>query len=519
MFSFVHKHVELADAVNKFFSSSSSTTKNHLVCVNYVPVTTFSGNSKVYSMLSKQGNSSLILSLKKSYSSRPEDPGFFRSKILGLDALQSTIIDIRSQMSAGHLGDRGITLTDMLETVSQALEDLLEITDSPAALSTEFSDLKAGIETVFSEMSKSSISDTTALLQRYLNDLLSWITKIRGIPEGITDLFAFVEKSFSSPPSVISFIEELSAINILTEDFRNLQDDMTSVGAAARLTKERIAYDQHMLHANYELLSVFVSKLSRDRYDVPMQETYRRLKEYVPIAMKFWHIYNPLLDSHPVFHRRIWDTLAEKFNIIKTAEVVTNLCGANGHKMDVEDVTYSSSDVTTEYIGHIYYGMCSDFNSIFKDERTVPEVNQLLVYRVSPKQERWMPNTIVYTPFLAEAVVLKMLETAKTLDEYQGKETYYIADNADASCKLLFHAEDDGYGKVSDIVTLYTTGVASCADDIVQNLSLIDAALIRVVVESLNINTVNYSQLQAVLKHMSDSLNKANLVSIGSEWL
>lgn len=510
MFLFEENYPEMSDSIRNLFSDASTSTKNHLVCVNYVPVTTIADNHTLYAMVSKQGGDPVRILLRKSYGSRAEAEGSFRKQYLQLDALKTQV-----QMAK----NTAVVSSELLTLVNQVSAQIAEIVEIDMELTlyhlvTRISDLACALTTIVNEtQDKSQQVDCC-------EKILKWIDEVCAVPEGIMDLLAYVEVRFDSEPIKVLHIEELSAINIITKKFSELEETATADMSSGRLTDVGIAYDQHMLFANYQLLSAFVSpSLSRKRFDIPMQETYWCLSEYVPIAMKFWHIYHPLLDYHPVLHRRIWDILAEKFSMVKTAECVTNLCGSNGHKLDVGDILFSAEDPDTEHIGHIFYGMCSDFNEIFSDGKAVPEAHQLFAYSVSPRREKWAPDNLIYTPHLAGAVMYKMLETAKELDSYSGKDNYYVLPAEGVTGILHFHESKGNVGSISDITTELSAPLNSSVQDRVVSLTVSELELSRAMLPSIGAQSIGFAEVSATIAYLSGALAKADMINIGSRWL
>lgn len=498
----------LCDSIENLFSTSSTTTKNHLVCVNYVPITTVRENHTLYAMVSKRGCDPTRLLLKKSYGSQAEAAGSFRKQYLRLNTLRARAQETYSSEDI----DTG--LLSQVEQLAEQVADISSICIELRVHAKYISDLASELATVVNETHEARQQAECC------KKILKRIDDICAVPEGIIDLLAYVEVCYNSVPIRVLHIEELSAINIITKEFDKLETDAQSGSALLGLTDARIAYDRHMLFANYQLLSAFMSPtLSRKRFDIPVQETYWCLGEYVPIAMKFWHVYHPLLDYHPVVQHRIWDSLADKFSMIKTAECITNLCGSHGHRLDVGDTLFSAEDLNTEHIGHIFYGMCSDFNEIFTDRKAVPEAHQIFAYSVSPKREKWMPNNLIYTPHLAGAVVYKMLETATELDGYSGKDSYYVLPAKDETGILCFHEREGNVGSISDIVTRQSPRLVSSEQDRTHSLTASGVELARAMLSSIELRDVSFARVISAVSYLSDALAKANVIGIGSQWL
>lgn len=525
MYSFLDNYHELSANVLQYFSESSTTEKGHLVCVNYIPITSYSSNNTLYATIHKKSKSPIVLSMRHTPSGGIVLKDRFRSAILGVDSIIAKLSKLKGVDTRTSVDDlkRWLPLSEtniMSDTLSEVYRFRNEIYEGVHIYFNGVPELLRSIA--------DSLEDSVAVSEELVSKVLSFVRQMEDsircaleLPEDLLDLFAYIEYAYKSAPVKVSFVEELSAINILTGEFVKLEKAAASVGVQQQATPQRIAYDKHMLHANYAMLSAFVSNISSSRYSNATQQTFRVLSEYVPIAMKFSHIYNPLLDISPVTGISLWKYLSDNHSIIASALPVTNFCNYKGQKMDVADTEFNPDDSSTYHVSHIYYGMCCDFNSIF---RSLSEESSVFLQAVIPKRAAWLPNAIVYTPHLAEAIIVKMLVDAAEFEAVSSQPQYLIFDRREEKdCYYEFSVPDLLEGNdLCEIVLVsnpaFEVSPAKSIETKRQEITYIESAILRCLVYSLSSKTVLLSGLRRALEQMVAALGAADLESIGNEW-
>lgn len=507
MFSFIsNRKTDLLNEIgsDKNFNSQNDAEISHVICINYMPLTTYYQNSRVVALLHKPKGENISVIFKTSFDSKTGcKKGYIRAVTLGLYELQSAIaplLNMNENIQPEKL--RSEIPINSIRKVAEAITDLY----GDSILTQEYLNLVEFIESDYAELERTgSINFDIGALQACFTRINAWIGKALAEDEGIVDLLAFVEKITESQPWEIRYIPEISAINIITKDYNDLEHKLME---DMQLSEAQIQFDRYMLHANYELLSIYTLKRAKG-YRNDEQSMFVHLPEFVPIAMKFWYVYNPLLDYHPVTHKRMWDTLSRRYKYIGNAEVVANVLDFRSNTLSehyYED--FDPDNPEQGHVGRIYYGLCCDFNDLIKDIQS--HAGQLFKYIVSPNEEAWVDNTLRYKTYLAEAVTLQALQAAHNVRP----DEYYITTPSDSSCILYSTSSADSNDQLTDITCRDYLGSLRASDTLTgdkTNITLQAVAVLNTILSNMTRVNKNLTQALMATSKICDAINSADL--------
>lgn len=158
----------------------------------------------------------------------------------------------------------------------------------------------------------------------------------------------------------ITNISEVNSLNIVTNFYQAIKLTEKQASDYTSLTP----YQQYMFVANYELLHLFSCGFAS--YSNPRNETLRSyaiLKEFVPIAMQFKNIYNPLFDMR-FNNRELLLEFSDDMLLLKNAEVCRNVCNFLGNSVGhLSDESLIQSKT--------FFGLCGDVHAIFSSKKIV----------------------------------------------------------------------------------------------------------------------------------------------------
>lgn len=364
------------------FFSKSRLTSSKYICVDYVPVSTFCG-PLCYCVLEYEKDN-FSVGFKQTFSSNFKTHNVLRGFNIGAHSLLSDLHKVV------HLLDSTEYTDEWHKSVWEPLDPRKFEFIRDYFKDTDHSDFASTMDQQIAKLSQALTSMNTAAarpttvpaLREFCDDMINLITDFTNSSDTWQDVFGYAALSTGNLEGEykLMYIPEISAINIVTPHLKRLQENPAE-------------YDKYMFMANYEMLRLFTNKSRPGIYKYPPQNTVASLSEFVPIAMKFKHIYNPLFDNKD----NIWETLCRNYRWLQTSEVCDNKCSAAGFRIDQSSEAYIPSDPDTYHLGRIYYGLCCNIDQAFNREQT-----PIVPYKDSS-------NGIQYCTDLSAAIIFRML--------------------------------------------------------------------------------------------------------------
>lgn len=364
------------------FFSKSKLSSSKYICVDYVPISTFCG-PLCYCVMEYE-KESFKVHFKPTFSSSTKSDKVLRGFNIGAYSLLSDLNKVLHQLESTDYTDEWYKAVwepldvRKFEFVRDYFKDV-EQESYASAMEPQIASLSQTLTHMSTDATRAAAVPS---LKAFCNSMIKIITEYISCPDTWDDVFGYAALSTGNLEGEykLMYIPEISAINIVTPHLTKLQDNPTE-------------YDKYMFMANYEMLRLFTNKARPGIYKYPPQNTVASLSEFVPVAMKFKHIYNPLFDTKG----NIWETLCKNYRWLQTSEVCDNKCSAAGFRIDQSSEVYVPSDPDTYHLGRIYYGLCCNIDQAFNREQTP----------IVPYQDH--SNGIQYCTDLAAAIVFRML--------------------------------------------------------------------------------------------------------------
>lgn len=372
---------KLLSSIEQYFPKNNKTHK--FLCVDCIPLSVFKG-PLCYGVLEYDKGKEFSLEFKQSFSSNAKSTNVLRAYNINSTGLLAGLQKIIQILDARDKTE------DTIKNIREALEPkYLEIAceyisdTEVATLASQMSDLINEFTDTVAYLEERDWADANTKLKKICEGLKAYISEFISQPDTVLDFIGYAAMSTGNLAGDyrVYYIPEIGAINIETPYLQQLKETNPA------------QYDIHMFLANYEMLRLFTYKFHAGNYKYPPQNTLSILTEYVPIAMKFKNIYNPLFDSP----KGVWNTLCRNYRWMQTVECTDNKCAFTGFVIDSSSSSYDASDHETYHLSRIYYALCSSIDEAFNREQTP----------IIPTREAF--DGILYTTDLAAAIIFKML--------------------------------------------------------------------------------------------------------------
>lgn len=374
------------------FVFSASARHDRVICVNYIPLYIWQDNIEYYCVVQQpeENTDSCKLVFKRAYGSSKCLEGIMRKHNTGYDRIAKLLDKLSTTNKSGTPQD----LLNAVQLLRQPLQNFITVMSEGQVIAEELSEtvlsFADNIEYLADNHNASAISASI--------DALATTLEAATRPDNTHDLLQYIRDVYNLDDAElagihVTHIKEVLAQNILVQ---------SSLPSAEN---DHAAYVRHMLAANAELLhlfadSFFTKNITSMRFHSDRAAMFEALPEFVPIAMKFSGVDNPLLELNSEIGSCIFDEMREDFAICKNAEVCTMHFNALGQVDESLDVLYDAEDPGTYIYSRVYYCLCSDLAEFY----TLP-VNLRLapISAGADSQNRWL-----YTADLSTTVMFTM---------------------------------------------------------------------------------------------------------------
>lgn len=365
----------LIDNIKSFFKTSA----HMFICIDYIPLSLFEG-TLCYGVLDK----SFSITFRPSFASYSRCSNALRKSNIGVIQLLAGIKKAATYLSGNNPSSDAIkAIRTLLDT--RRFEEICNYMydTNQHGYNKQLTAVNSELVSSLAYLEERDWASSSEAIQKLCDKIVKILSDYTNEPDTLDDLLGYAALSTGNLEGdyAIRYIPELSALNIITPYLTDIKQH------------NHVEYDKHMFFANCEMLKLFTHRLPVGGCRFPQQNTFSLLTEYVPVAMKFKDIYNPLFDTA----ENLWEQLCKSFKWMQTIECCDNRCSLSGARIDNSTTLYSPSNPDTYNQSRIYYGLCCDMDQAFNRDRTP----------IVPAKD--LAGGVVYSPDLAAALLYRML--------------------------------------------------------------------------------------------------------------
>lgn len=404
----------LRSSVNITVSSTDTTVnKKYVICVDYMPLTLWINNVEYFCVLNgylEKGSCPIyrVIFVNK-YRSEAFQQGILRKHMYNYSGLQKAIEILTAMLSPENVSnqdifERGLNHLATLKLTQINGDELGRLISSADDQTNEIRTFSCEDNSYVDAINEAVVTLNSVIQKAKNKDYVIDRTIISGclsnleraVPalfsrDTIGDLLAYIQHfyyGFDVVSQDVSNIFEVSSLNIITNFYTALKNLRDTDGNFS-------FYHQYMYAANYELLHLYSCGFSGN--NIIRDETLRSfsyLTEFVPIAMQFRGVYNPLFDTS----FKLMHILSNNIRMFKNSEKCRNICNFSGNTVRylAEDLSGRGLPCEDEAQSTIVMGLCCDISEIFSK----------IGIAISPNIE---PHRLVYSSDMCAALLYVFL--------------------------------------------------------------------------------------------------------------
>lgn len=448
------------------FFTSGKDNAWRVICIDYKPLTVYH-NTLCYGIM-EYINNRLEIRFKPTAKTQNCITGVLRKNLLNYNSFKTSLNSLHHYASK-PISD--INIDAAIAAIPLEVLNLIEKFESNKNISSI-------VQNIYNLADLYKSTDLKVDLEAIVKALVELENRIYNQPDTFDILMRYIEMVGGNSEGEYSYINilEACAVNIVTPAYKAIVNSE--------------AYDAYMFDANYELLALYTSRLSRKHCSYVPQDTYASLTEFVPIAMKFANIYNPIFDSD----KHIWERISKNYRFLKYTEVCDSKCSMMGIRVEHSDAIYDPNDPNTSQLGRIYYGLCCDVNEAFNNNNSTPIV-----------PERNAQSGILYSTYLAAAIMYRVFVN----------EGYFAQTSIMGSFKTTSDASDNS----DDVVACSTDSnpLTLISETQTQNLNYQDLMITKAALASSTsfMSTLKLADLRFIIDQMQTKFKSIILPTLG----
>lgn len=362
-----------------------------VLCINYRPLAVWENGREMYCLIvpPKEDGGYCCFEFRDVSSNDPNQ-GIIRKMNTSYELVNQSFTKLHQDVEVNNLADMkkdALLLLVHLNTFTKVLQGRELISDSLSASIESIKHVCGQIKSTIADDCENPEAVTT--IKKLLEVLAHLIDKSLE-RDDIFDLFMYLERAYQ-----ISLADtQLFVQNILEVSGKSLQFDIEYNSEQKKA--------QDLMRANFDLLHLYTGRFytkRRSRY-ANRRTLLETLTEFVPIAMKFHGVPNPLLDMQD--GKCIFDSIKAEYQLFANAEMCDVHTNFMGNEINPYEAEFDPENPDTYEYSRMYFGLCGDINDMCSGN-SEPRIHIVPLMKAGQQLRQWQ-----YTCDIAAAIMINI---------------------------------------------------------------------------------------------------------------